>query len=365
MKDVRSAGPVAVGILGTGRMAGIMAEALALAPELSVVAVASSTRDRADVFAARICGGARAHAGREALLADPGVELVYIAGPTDRHAGDAIAALEAGKAVLVEKPLATSAEEARRAADAARSSGRFCMEAMWTPFLPSWLRLSEIAKAGEIGAPRYLGFSFGYPVDPSVEPRLFAQGTGSGVLLDRGIYGTALALKIFGPAKRVDALVEHWDGVDVAASLQLLHDAGALSQIAVSLTALLPNSVILGCTGGNAEIPSPALGGETVTVRFAAPSLQVRAGTGRKAAAISRLRRVPLLRRLKAMRSATGDWRSWGANMYVPMLSHVAERVRAGAAGSDVMPMSASIAALEILDQARHAGDREGSGRAS
>lgn len=358
MSSRASAGPVAVGILGTGTMAGIMAGALALAPRLRLVAVGSGSGERARAFADRLGGGVRAHGSREALLADPEVELVYVAGATARHAEDAIAALAAGKAVLVEKPLATSAGEAALVAAAAQAAGRFCMEAMWAPFLPTWVRLAELARSGEIGAPRHLSFSFGHPTTPEAEPRLFAPGPGGGVLLDHGIYGAALALRLLGPAARVEAAVERRDGVDVAAALQLAHAGGASAQIAVSLTALLPNAATLAATGGLAEIPAHVLGGETLRLSHAAPKPQARDGQPRgPAALVARARRVALLRRLRARRRAAGEWLGWGANMYLPMLAHVAQRVAGGARESDEMPLAASVAALDVLDRARRAGE--------
>lgn len=353
----RSGEAIRVGILGTGTMAATMARAIALAPDLGVAAVASASQARADVFAATLGGDVRAHAGRDALLRDGEIDLVYVAGATERHGGDAIAALAAGKAVLVEKPLATSAGDARRIAEAARAADRFCMEAMWTAFLPSWRRLAELARSGELGAPRHLGFSFGYPADPAVSPRLFAPGPGAGVLLDRGIYGAALALRLLGPVERMQALVERsTDGVDVAASLQLDHRGGAQSQVAVSLSALLPNAVALGCTGGTAEIVAPALGSEILTLRRAAPTVLARVGDGRRATALARLRRLPLARQLRAIQSAPARERlGWGGDMYLPLLAHVAQSLRAGLAQSPDVPLDASIAALELIDQARTA----------
>ncbi|MFP3345518.1 Gfo/Idh/MocA family oxidoreductase, partial [Halomonas sp. SIMBA_159] len=78
-----------------------------------------------------------AHESVATLLADPTVDAVYIATPHATHAAIAIAALESGKHVLIEKPMAVNAEEGRRIADAAAVSGRFAMEAMWMRFNPA------------------------------------------------------------------------------------------------------------------------------------------------------------------------------------------------------------------------------------
>jgi hypothetical protein len=93
-------------------------------------------------------------------------------------------------------------------------------------------------------------------------------------------------------------------------------------------------------------------------LRSTAPRQHVAAGRGGgKAALVSRLRRVALLRRLRAMRGPAGEWHGWSGSMYLPMLAHVAEQLRAGARESGEMPLSASIAALDLLDRARRAGE--------
>ncbi len=347
--------PIRVGILGTGYMAATMARAMALTPDLRVVALAGASQARSEALGRDLGGDVRAHVGRDSLLDDAEVDLVYLATVTERHAADALAALEAGKSVLVEKPLATTAEEATRVVEAARAARRFCMEAMWTAFLPSWKRLVAIAGSGELGRPRHLAFSFGYPVERATAPRVFVPGPGAGVLLDRGVYGAALALRLLGPAECIEALVERSpEGVDVAAALQLGHRGGAQSQIAVSIEALLPNTVTLSCTSGTAEVAAPALGSELVMLRRANASVLARAGEGRKAALVARLREVPLVRRLRRVQSrpAHEHW-TWGADMYLPLLTHVAETLRAGDIESSEVPLDASIAALALLDGAR------------
>ena len=357
MTDASPAGPIAVGILGTGAMAGVMARAIALAPDMTVRAVASGAPGRAEAFAAAH-GIPAAHAGRAALLADPGVDLVYIANATERHAEDAIAALGAGKSVLVEKPIAIDPADAVRVAAAAAAAGRFCMEAMWTAFLPTWARLEDIARGGELGAPRHLSFSFGYPADPTSLPRLFDAGAGGGVLLDRGVYGVALALRLLGPATAVQASVTRSAaGADIAAALQIAHEGGAQSQIAVSAEALMGNGAILSCARGTAELEPPVLGGETLALRRAsdpAPARDPAAGGG---GLKDRLKRSPLLRRINAARSGPERLRlGWGADQHLPMLAHVAACIRARQGESATVPLSASVAALDVLTQARAAG---------
>ncbi|MDF2231622.1 Gfo/Idh/MocA family oxidoreductase [Albimonas sp. CAU 1670] len=342
--------PISVGILGTGAMAATMGAALGLSPAFAISAVGSaSSPERAQALAARLPGAPRALT-REALLADERIRLVYVVSATADHEADALAALAAGKDVLVEKPLALSAEGAARVAEAARAAGRFCMEAMWTPFLPAWQALEASAVSGELGRPRHLAFSFGYPVDPAQAPRLFAPGPGQGVLLDRAVYGVACALRLLGPAEGVHADLRRdpATGLDVEAFLQIRHAGGATSQVAASMTALLSNAATLGCERGSLTLDPPTLGGESVSRIAMAPG-GIGGGGGLKA----RLRRSPLLRRLQSMRGGPERSRHpWGADQYLPMLTHVAERLAAGATESDRQPLSATQAVLALLDEA-------------
>ena len=127
--------PIRWGLLGAGGIAGIFAENL-LAEGLTVQAVAARDGAKARAFADRF-GIPTAHAGYEALVEDPDVDVVYVATTHNFHAAHALLAIEAGKPVLVEKAFTVTAAQARQVADAARERGVFAMEAMWTRFLPS------------------------------------------------------------------------------------------------------------------------------------------------------------------------------------------------------------------------------------
>src|SRR5262249_54400658 len=157
------------------------------------VAVASADAGRARAFADRF-GVAQAFASLDALLARDDVDAVYIATATRDHAAQAIAALEAGKAVLCEKPFAIGVEQGQRLLEAARRSGRLFMEARWTTALPAYRALLRLARERALGEPVLLHSEFGIAHDPAAHPRLF-EGPGAGVLLDVGVYPIVLALQ--------------------------------------------------------------------------------------------------------------------------------------------------------------------------
>lgn len=116
-------------------------------PDARVVAVASRSQERADAFAARH-GIDRAHGSYAAVLADPDVDVLYVATPHPQHHAVALAALRAGKALLVEKSFTATTAGATEVVDLARQSGVFAMEAMWTRFQPAVVTLRELIADG-------------------------------------------------------------------------------------------------------------------------------------------------------------------------------------------------------------------------
>src|SRR5579863_4868262 len=137
------------GILATGLIARLFTRDL-LRSGHKVVAVGSRAREVAARFAAEF-GIASAHGSYEALIADPRVDIIYVATPHPLHAPNAIAALEAGKHVLVEKPFTLNASEAGRVVELATRRGLVVLEAMWTRFLPHMRRIREITRGGRLG----------------------------------------------------------------------------------------------------------------------------------------------------------------------------------------------------------------------
>src|SRR5665647_1030390 len=135
VEDPRTAPPIRWGILGPGGIANTFATAVNRYTRAPLVAVGSRNKDRAERFATQH-GIATTHVGYAALVNDPQVDAVYVASPHSEHHDHALLAIAAGKHVLVEKSFARNAAEAQEVVDAARAAGVFCMEAMWTRFLP-------------------------------------------------------------------------------------------------------------------------------------------------------------------------------------------------------------------------------------
>jgi predicted dehydrogenase len=184
------------GILGPGRIAGRIATVLADDPRGRLHAIASRNPDRARAFAEQH-GGPRIHATYDALLADPDIDVVYIALPNSLHGPWTVRALDAGKHVLCEKPLAMSVAEVDAMAEAAARNGRLAVEGFMYLHHPQTLRVLELVRSGAIGEPQVLdgAFSFHltYPNDPRIDPDL-----GGGSLWDVGCYPVSMSRRIAG-----------------------------------------------------------------------------------------------------------------------------------------------------------------------
>ena len=173
------------GLMSTARINAAVIPGLQESPESELVAVASRTRDRAAEYAGE-WGIPRAHGSYEALLDDPDVEAVYISLPNGPHVEWSVRALEAGKHVLCEKPLARYPADVERAFDAADRSGRLLMEAFMWRHHPQTHRLVELVRDGAIGELRLVRASFSFTIgegDVRLDPAL-----AGGSLMDVGCY---------------------------------------------------------------------------------------------------------------------------------------------------------------------------------
>ena len=181
------------GIAGTGRICHQFAQDFAHVLNGELVAVSSRSQQSADAFAKKYTIS-RAYAGYHNLLADPGIDAVYIASPHTLHYQDTLDAIEAGKHVLCEKPFTINPDESRRLFDIAAQSPVFVMEAMWTYFLPAIQKAQEWFSQGRIGKLYQIKADFGYPQLPfDANRREYSAEFAGGCLLEMGIYPVSLA----------------------------------------------------------------------------------------------------------------------------------------------------------------------------
>jgi predicted dehydrogenase len=175
------------GILGAAKIAREwVAPAIRASARGDLVAVACRDAARGTAFAAPF-GGLAVHASYDALLADPDVDAVYIPLPNDAHVAWTLRALEAGKHVLCEKPIALRAKEIDGLIAARDRTGRLAAEAFMVVHHPQWLRVREMLAAGTIGPLRHVQGAFSFFNDDPANIRNQAA-LGGGALRDIGVY---------------------------------------------------------------------------------------------------------------------------------------------------------------------------------
>jgi len=192
-----AAPPLGWGIVGAGWVAGMFTRALTRHTAHHVRAITAPRHDRATAFAARF-GIPTVAADVREMLGDPEIDIVYVATPHDSHLPIALAVIEADRAVLVEKPLALSAAQATRLAEAAAARGVLAMEALWSSYLPRAFEVRRMLSERSIGEVALATAQFGAEFDRSPTHRSQDPARGGGVLLDLGVYHLAWARDVLG-----------------------------------------------------------------------------------------------------------------------------------------------------------------------
>jgi D-xylose 1-dehydrogenase (NADP+, D-xylono-1,5-lactone-forming) len=266
------------GVLGAARINQHVLEGAALAEGVSVVAIAARDRDRAQEQADAFAIGT-VHGSYEELLADPEIEAVYIPLPNALHVPWSIRALEAGKHVLCEKPLARSEAQARSAFAAARAADRLLMEAFMWRHTPQTKRLGELLAAGAVGRLRVVRATFGFLLEREVDVRLSRELQG-GALMDVGCYCVSAARLAAG--EPVDVRAEQivgGDGVDVRMAATMRFAGDVLGLIDCALDAPLGHRLSIVGDEGELVLEDPFHGrnpgilhdGKLIEVPFANP----------------------------------------------------------------------------------------------
>ncbi|MCL2794997.1 MAG: Gfo/Idh/MocA family oxidoreductase [Microbacteriaceae bacterium] len=232
------------GVIGPGWIAGEFVKAVRAHTRQQVVAVASRSAARSSIFAAAH-GISTAVDSVERLVTLPEVDVVYVATPNSEHAATGLAAIAAGKHVLIEKPIGLNADEARALADAGRTAGVLVMEAMWTRYLPQTSVIRRLLADGVFGELRAVLADHGQAIGAGPGHRLYEPGLG-GALLDLGIYPIQLASMVLGAPTQVTAVGDlAASGVDASSTLVLRHGGGAQSTLYSSMVARTPTSAVI------------------------------------------------------------------------------------------------------------------------
>lgn len=327
--DPMDAPPLRWGVLGTGWIAERFSAALHRHTRQRVVAVGSRSVGSATRFGERV-GAQRAHGSYAELVADPEVDIVYVATPHNHHHAHALLALDAGKHVLVEKPISLNAAQAQQIADRAAAVGRYCAEALWTFCLPRYDVVRQLLDDGVLGDVHTLVVDNGewFPADH----RILRHDLAGGPLLDLGTYPLALAGWALGAPEEVFAIGQDVPGGEVngQVSAMLRHPGGAQSTVAMTIMAETPTAAVLAGTEATLVLEGP----------FYVPGNLVlhRAGTLHSAEPGSALRwtEPPIAHE----------------GLYVTAVE-AARRIAAGETETPLRPLAESVATLRLIDEVR------------
>ncbi|MHB0929409.1 MAG: Gfo/Idh/MocA family protein [Candidatus Nanopelagicales bacterium] len=308
-------------MVGTGLMLELIGHDFARTENVDMRVIVSRTQERADAAAA-LYGFPEASADFDAVLQRADIDVVYIATPHTLHFPQAMAALEAGKHVLVEKSMTTSAARTRELCAFAAARGLFAMEAMWTAFNPAIVEMRRRIAEGLIGDVQLVQSNFCTAPAYRADWRLWAKDLAGGSTLDQGVYTLSLAHMLLGAPTSIRAhgtVMREVDG-EVVATLE--YASGQRAVCINGLRAYSPLTAFVAGSTGTIEIPgqfwNPA--GFTQTIYDGA-------------------------------NATTTDYtyRREGAG-YVPMLRAVSEAVLGGAIEHPLRTHADSIAVAESMD---------------
>lgn len=338
------------GILGTGYAADQFTQALSGVSRAEIHSVASQSADRANQFAKRF-GIQTSFGSYQELIASDAVDIVYVAAVAPMHRDLCLAAIASGKAVLCEKPFAMNADEASEIADAAGRAGVFCMEAMWSRFIPLMTRVRQTVHDGVIGSVVCTTADFGLRQTPRSSPRLFHPDNG-GALRDLGVYPISLAVEYLGPPDSVDVfLTRSPEGVDTRASGVLGYRDGQSAFLLADITTQTPTTATIIGSTGYIEIETPMYRPTRAKLfRTTEPADAI--ATAKRGSRVRRLVSGLKKRLIPSFQTITSGYQG---NGYQYQAIEVIRCLDGSLLQSPVMPLSQSVDILKVVDRAQGA----------
>ena len=245
------------GILGLGDIAKRFARVLGTSETGELYAVASRTLEKAEAFAAEY-GAPKAYGSYEELAADPMVDAVYIATPHNFHLDGAMLAIEHNNAVLCEKPMTVTREEAEKLFAAAKEHNVLLSEAMWSHTIPTYLKAKEWIANGKIGKLRFIDAAFCFALPIEFGTRHYDPARAGGSLLDAGVYPVEFAIGIAGraPSGVKAAQLKAPTGVDEFSTVTLDFDGEILANCVSAIGLRTINDGYLYGTEGYIYLPN-------------------------------------------------------------------------------------------------------------
>jgi D-xylose 1-dehydrogenase (NADP+, D-xylono-1,5-lactone-forming) len=245
------------GLLSTARINNALIPPLRASKRNSLLAVASRTQETANAYA-KEKKISRAHGSYEDLLADPEIDVIYNSLPNRLHAEWTIKAVEAGKHVLCEKPLALNGDEVDAIQSVARQHGRIVAEAFMYRYHPQTLQVQQIVKSGSLGAVKLIRGSFSYILGRQGDVRLKPE-LGGGSIWDIGCYPISYARSVLGedPLEVLGWQVTGPTGIDETFVGQMRFANDVLSQFDCSFVMPLRASMEIVGSEATLNIPAP------------------------------------------------------------------------------------------------------------
>jgi predicted dehydrogenase len=344
------------GIFGTGTISMKFVAGLASARDAKATLVASRSLATAQRFATSM-GIERSVEGYAEAAAAGGVDAVYVATPPSEHASHAVSCIEAGIPVLVEKPFAATADDARRIADAARAHGVFAMEGMWTRFLPAAQALRDATLRGEVGRTRMVSGSFGSSATPDPDSGKFDPARGGGAVAHLGVYPLSLGQWLFGTPDLLQAVGTIGEtGVDEDAAFQLRYPGGVIGSYFVSIRSWAADDFRVMGTDGMISVRGSIVRPHGLDIVRQSPVRAQSSGFGR----VEKLRQHRFVHQLaqradrSSRRRGTRHAHRYAGSGYHYEADEVRACVERGSTESSVMPLDDSIGVAVMADSIRN-----------
>lgn len=244
------------GIIGPGGIASKFAEALMQSKQGQLYAIASRSVERATEFAKRY-NVALTYNQYSDLMNDNEVDIIYIATPHSHHYQLAKQCLEAGKHILLEKPLTINAAQTKILIALAQAKGLLFQEALWSRFMPCFTQVKQWIEAGKIGTLHYIQSDIGFAFGDQAEHRLNNPLLAGGALLDLGVYSISLSLFLLDQVPDKIQAMSHLSasGIDEQTQVNMHFPKGQLSQFSCSIKAKCTNSMTLVGELGRIHLP--------------------------------------------------------------------------------------------------------------
>jgi predicted dehydrogenase len=310
-------------ILGCGKIAQKFANDLKLLPNARLYATASRSIERAQALATEF-GFEKAYGSYDEMVADPAVDVVYIASPHSHHCEHTLLCLNHKKAVLCEKAFAINSKEVALMIESARRNNTFLMEAFWTRFIPSFLKVLEIIESGELGALKMVRADFAFNAPYIVDERNYNIALGGGSLLDIGIYPIFMSLMTLGKPSEIKSMARFSPtGSEESIMMSFGYPDGQIASLCSSFGFISPVTADFCFEDGFVRLNR----------HFHIPTTLSYFKNGEEEQLIS-----------------FGDDPGFG---YQYETAHVMECLDAGKLESDVLPLSVSVDLMEILDRVR------------